>query len=166
MNINFKIAYIFILFALTACINTNGDQMSAIFFDGERYNDDRMFVIFVARCTTRETDEFVRTIIHYKDAPKKHNWCVATYKNVERYMAYRVDNFETELEAKEYLFKVEPQTPLISLGGNSPSKPMSFKGYSIWKEENYYKDYDYKKMFPFVGEKPEEVITRWKNKKQ
>ncbi len=143
-------------------MNSTGTEMSELFFDGEIYNDDRIFVLFIAKCTTRETDEFIATTIHYETTPNDAGWCVATFRNVERYRAYRIDSFDTKAEAEEYLAEVEPITPLISLGGKSPAHPMPLEKYSKWKSDNNFKEYDHKTMFPTDVKKPEETITRWK----
>jgi len=162
MSIFLKINNLAMFLVLLISCNVNGAEMKGLYFNGEQYNDDRMFVLFVAKCTTSENDELISTTIHYESAPSNHKWCVATFKNVKRYMAYRVDVFDTEKEAVEYLEKVEPQTPLISLGGDSPINSMSFEEYIIWKKDKKYKDYNYKEMFLPGSKKPEETITKWK----
>lgn len=109
--------------------------MDTYFFNDRQYNDDRMFVMFLARCTISEDEEFIITKIHYENILPNFKWCVATFRNVERYTAYRVDSFDSELEALEYLEAVEPETPLISLNGHSPEIPLSFNEYCTWKKK-------------------------------
>jgi hypothetical protein len=116
-------------------------------FNGEKYNDDRMFVMIVAQCNRSEDDEFIITKIYHESNLSNMEWCVVTFRNVERYRAYRVDLFSSKEEANNYLEKIEPETPLISLGGISPKNPLTFDEYREWKKNNQFKDYDYKKMF-------------------
>ncbi len=121
--------------------------MNKYYFNGRQYNDDRIFVVFISKCTRSEDDEFITTKIHHEANLPNAKWCVATFRNVERYSAYRVDHFDSELAAKQYLEVIEPETPLISLNGKSPEIPLSFNEYSEWKKNNHLKDYDYKTMF-------------------
>ena len=139
-----------------------GADMNELLFDGEQYNDDRLFVLIVAKCTIRESDEYIRKTIYHGVAPQNHKWCVVTFRNVERYRGVIVDDFSTKREAETYLADVEPQTPLISLGGNSPSHPMSIQSYSKWKKENNFKEYDYREMFPDGVNNPSETLTQIK----
>lgn len=121
--------------------------MNEYYFNGKKYNDDRMFVLFVAKCTRSEDDEFIITEIHHAANSSNGKWCVVTFRNVERYSAYRVDHFNSEQEAKNYLEKIEPETPLISLDGQSPKNPLAFNVYTEWKKNNQFKDYNYREMF-------------------
>jgi len=90
-------------------------------FNGEVYNDDRMFVLYVCKCTVSEKHDCLSTTIYHDEEPENYKWCLVTYRNVARYRAYRVDHFNTENEAKGYMLQVEPETPLISLGGGAKS---------------------------------------------
>ncbi|MBV2089327.1 MAG: hypothetical protein KUF72_00405 [Candidatus Thiodiazotropha sp. (ex Ctena orbiculata)] len=132
--------------------------MAEIEFNGERYNDDRMFVLYICRCTVRVSDEYEITAIYHEDAPKESHWCLITFKNVSRYIAHRVDHFETRREAEIYAAHIEPQTPLISMGGESPTNPIAITDYLKWKHENKFQEYDYKKMFPQGVKNPQENI--------
>jgi len=132
--------------------------MSKWGFDDEIYNDDRMFVTGVYKCSVNEDEDCIATIIHHTNPPKEHKWCVAIFRNVSRYRALRAYNFDTEIEAKQALAEIEPTTPLISLGGNGPKSPMSYDEYLKWKTDNNLQDYDYKKMFPADTVNPEDTI--------
>ena len=136
--------------------------MNKNIFNGEQYNDDRMFVLTLAKCTIREDADVIETVIHYEDVPTNFIWCVVTYKNVKRYMATRVDPFNSKNEAMLYIEHVEPQTPLISLDGNSPTTPLQYEKYLSWKQSSNFKEYDYKKMFQKGGSKPREILLRQK----
>jgi len=116
-------------------------------YNGESYYDDRMFVLSVFKCTVEIRDDVLMTTIYHEKVPENHIWCVVTFKNVTRYMGVRVDRFETEDEAISYMKKVEPGVPLINLGGRSPKIPFSYDKFVKWKENNNFKEYDYKKMF-------------------
>lgn len=60
--------------------------MNEIGFNGEIYNDDRMFVLYVCKCTVDIDDDVISTTIYHEDAPENHKWCVVTYRNVTRYI--------------------------------------------------------------------------------
>ena len=136
--------------------------MNDLFFNGEQYNDDRMYVLTLAKCTMKEDAESIETIIYHEDIPDNYIWCVVTYRNVKRYSATRVDPFNSKNEAESYLEHVEPQTPLISLGGRTPSNLLPYGKYVEWKNNNNFKEYDYKKMFKSGGSKPREFLVQQK----
>ncbi len=136
--------------------------MTGIEFEGELYNDDRMFVLYLCKCTIEEDDDSVSTTIHHEDVPVGFIWSVATFKNTPRYMLYKIDHFESEDEAKAYLAHVEPTTPQTSLGGQSPNRPLSNQDYDDWKDENGFKEYDYKAMFLDDSVNPKDRMTRSK----
>lgn len=130
----------------------------AILFQGEAYNDDRMFVLSISRCTVRVDAEILETVIHHEDAPPGHIWCVVTHRNTSRYPVTRVDHFATPEEARDYMHFVEPNTPRISLGGESPAPAPTYDDFSAWKVANRLQEYDYRKMFTPGGANPQEVV--------
>ena len=132
--------------------------MDEIEVNGERYHDDRMFILYVCRCTVEIDGDVVSTTIYHEEAPINHKWCVVTYKNVTRYPPTRVDYFDSENEAVAYVKKVEPGVPLISLGGRSPHPPLPYEQFVKWKEENGFREYDYRQRYPPGGTNPCEVI--------
>jgi len=136
--------------------------MSKCELDGEIYNDDRMFVMSICKSTVSEDKDCLTTTIHYKKIPHTYKWCVVTFRNVPRYRAHRADSFDTEAEAKQFLAQVEPLTPLVSLGGKSPSDPLLHVEYTKWKEINEFKEYNYNKMFPSDVGCPQEIIYQYK----
>lgn len=139
--------------------------MNGIEFNGETYNDDRLFVLYISKCTVTITeDNMVETTIYHEKAPEANKWCLVTYRNVARYPAIRVDNFESFKAAEDYMKKVEPTVPLISLGGKSPSATLPYDQFLKWKAKNHFKEYDYKKMYLSGGVNPREVVyskKRW-----
>ncbi len=133
--------------------------MTGIEFDGEIYNDDRLFVLHISKCTVRiAEDDVTETTIYHEEAPRVVKWCVVTYRNVERYPAIRVDHFESFKAAEDYMKEVEPTVPLISLGGKSPKNPLPYDQFLKWKSENHLKEYDHRKMYQTGGANPKEVI--------
>ena len=160
--------------------------MATIEYDGHLYYDDRLYILNVAACTVdldhmldgdREIEYFTYHI-HHENPPDKHLWCVVTYHNTERYLADRIDVFETKSEAEDYKIAVEPGCPLISLDGNGwrpikrslrdryseksvPNHPFEnypFEDYVTdqaaylkWKEQQDFEEYDYQKMSVFFG---------------
>ena len=69
-------------------------QSKTIEFQGQKYFDDRLYVLYL--CAGKvESDKSgsVWTTIYHENPPVEHIWCVATYKNCQRYPLYRVDSF-------------------------------------------------------------------------
>ena len=134
-------------------------MMTEVTFRGERYRDDRMFVLHCCKCTVAELPEgAVETTIYHEEAPPDHGWCVATYRNTGRCPIYRVDPFESASGARRHIEGVEPQTPLVSLGGRSPIVPLSYPQFVAWKNDNGLKDYDYAAMYTPGGSNAREII--------
>jgi hypothetical protein len=127
-------------------------------FEGETYNDDRMFVLYVAPCTVRLDDDVEETVIYHEGPPSSHQWCLVTYRNVPRYRAVRVDHFGSREAAESYRRKVEPTVPLISLGGSAPRSPLSYDSFVEWKIKNGLAEYDYRKMYSEGGSRPQEIM--------
>jgi hypothetical protein len=118
-----------------------------------------MFVLHIARCTIREVDEsMIETTIHHEQIPDDHLWCLVTYRNTARYPAVRVDHFPNREAAEQYRRRVEPEVPLVSLGGRAPAKTPSYEAFAAWKKAQNLKDYDYRSMFS-GGSNPREVVT-------
>lgn len=132
--------------------------MNEIEFNGEIYHDDRMFVLYLCKCTVDINEDIMITTIYHEEAPENHKWCIVTYKNIARYLATRVDHFNSENEAIAYIKQVEPQVPLISLGGRSPETPLPYDHFVIWKERNKFKEYDYGKLYLPDGTNRKEII--------
>ena len=51
-------------------------------------------------------------------------------------VSLRVDRFTCESEVIEFIKKVEPETPRISLGGKSPFPIPSYEDHLKWIKEN------------------------------
>jgi hypothetical protein len=116
-------------------------------YEGIVYNDDRMFVLYLCKCTISENDEFIVTTIHHNETPRGAIWSVITFRNNERYTAVKGSHFESKEEAEAFTREIEPQTPLVSLNGSPPLEPLSYQEFLSWKERNNFEEYDYKKMF-------------------
>ncbi len=143
-------------------MNKNSEKCN---FEGQEYFDDRLFVLYLCKGTVEiETGEdgLVWTRIYHEEDPKKHVWCVVTYRNCNRYPLYRIDSFYKKEDAQQYIKEVEPETPLISLGGKSPAAPLSHKEYKTWKEENGLNDYNWRSMYSLDGTNAFETVTHTK----
>ncbi len=128
-------------------------------FRGETYNDDRMYVVHVARCTVGIEGASTVTTVYHETPPDGCTWCVVTYKNVAQYRATRIDHFPTLEAAQRHRELVEPQTPLVSLGGKSPGRPMGYKDYVLWKAGQGMRDFDYRRVFSKDGSHAREIIV-------
>ena len=77
--------------------------MSKRHFQRETYNDDRMYVLRIARCTVKPAaDDTAGTTVYYENVPDDALWCLVTYRNTARYPATRVDHFDSAAEARSY----------------------------------------------------------------
>ena len=126
-------------------------------FDGNLYNDDRMFVLYIAPCIFSEDSENITYQVYHEKPPPEHTWCIVTYRNTERYPASKVDTFNSKEEAEKYKANVEPSCPLVSLRGE-PKKFRSYEEYISWKEWQDFEEYDYKKVFTPGGSNPSETM--------
>jgi hypothetical protein len=91
-----------------------------LLYDGELYNDDRLF------------------ILDYGIAGEQveQGWYVVTRRNTQRFPPFRVDRFASESEVIDFIKRVEPETPRISLGGKSPSPMPSYDEHLKWLKDN------------------------------
>ena len=131
--------------------------MAHVEFDGRTYNDDRIYVFYIAPCTEEIEAEYVHYRIYHNNPPAEYKWCLVTYRNTERYPVSRLDAFETKTGAQEYQKRVEPTTPLISLYARQSR--MTYDEFVDWKNQQNFKEYDYKKMYLGGGENHTELIT-------
>jgi hypothetical protein len=141
-------------------------QAKTIEFQGQRYFDDRMFVLYLCKGTVEiepDNDGVVWTKIYHEKAPDNHIWCVVTYRNCNRYPLYRVDSFYEKKVAEKYIREIEPETLLISLGGEPPTLPLAYEDYSDWKQKNGLKDYDWKSLYFTDGTNASESIGQTKD---
>ena len=128
-------------------------------FNGDVYNDDRLFVLYLCKCTVDVRGDLITTTVYHQGAPEDYVWCLVTYRNLLRYNPVKVDHFHSENDARAYMKIVEPQVPLISLGGRPLNPPLTYEQFLSWKERNSFKEYDYKEMYPDGAASPSEIIV-------
>jgi len=134
-----------------------------ITFREKQYFDDRLFVLYLCKGKVDpESDGLIATTIYHEQAPEKHIWLVVTYRNCHRYPLYRIDHFYKKEDAISYIKLIEPETPLVSLGGVSPKPPLSYKEYLSWKDANNFKDYDWQSLYSSDRANAFEVIYQTK----
>lgn len=133
-------------------------------FDGEAYFDDRLYVLYLCKgiVSEGEHDGTVVTTIYHEQPPKEYIWCLLTYRNCNRYPLASINHFQHEEDATDYLKRIEPETPLISLNGNSPRSPLIYEKYVEWKRSNNFAEYDYKSLYLPGGTNPTETIYQTK----
>jgi hypothetical protein len=140
-----------------------GVGAAVINFKGLRYYDDRLFVLSLCRGKIKvNTDGTVESIIFHVPDGVDFIWCLATYRNSEKYPLANLHHFESKDEAQRYLELVEPTVPLISLNGQAPNPPLSYADYIVWKRQNNMSEYDYRKVYLPGGENPCELIVQSK----
>jgi hypothetical protein len=84
-------------------------------WQGQLYRDDRLFILDLQPAQKN----------------KQHVWAVTTRRNVDGFPPVRVDDFPTREAAIAFIQKIEPETPRISLGGNSPQHPLAYADYLV-----------------------------------
>jgi hypothetical protein len=62
---------------------------------------------------------------------KQPVWAVTTRCNVDGFPPFRVDEFPTKEAAMAFIQKIEPETPRISLRGNSFKRLLAYSDYLI-----------------------------------
>lgn len=128
-------------------------------FQGQFYFDDRLYVLYLCKVTAEiKSDGFISTAIYHEEALDNYRWCIVTYRNCSRYPVFSTKLFDSKDEANAYIRKIEPETPLISLNGKSPSNSASYEEYLCWKKNNNFKEYDYRTMYTLDGNNPKEII--------
>ena len=127
------------------------------------YNDDRMFLLAVypARLV-KDAEENHQTAVFYDQKPEPCLWAVLTIQNTPDYPLVGINHFETEEQARTYKIGLERWGPLHSLGGRSPTAPMSIEDYKAWKEENRLSDFDPTKVPRLDVENRIELVTQTK----
>ena len=133
-------------------------------YNGELYNDDRIFVYNINQCQVEDTYDSIAYRIPFEKALDNPQWCLVMYRNTPDYRIVDVFHFESQEEAKKFLQYIEPRTPLISLNGEKPIEPLNYNDYVQWKKSNQFSEYDYRKVFvPFGGmpiENPTEIFNK------
>ena len=86
-----------------------------IFWQGTMYRDDRVFILDLQLAS-----KGVRQV-----------WAVTTRRNIDGFPPFRVDDFESRERAVEFIQRIEPTTPRISLGGKPPENPVSYDEYVL-----------------------------------
>ena len=121
--------------------------MSKIEFEGDLYNDDRIYVLKIrlGKCQnlTGITQYTFSEPVSSTKSPE-YKWCLTTHRNTERYPITRVDSFDSKEDAEKYLRGVEPSTPLISLDGKRSE--MTYDEFINWKKKQGLKEYDMNKL--------------------
>ncbi len=135
--------------------------MQDLVLNGEQYRDDRMFVLYLSKCTRTEVGGgMFETTIYHDEAPANHIWCLVTYRNTRQYPIHRVNHFGSLREARAYMERVEPQTPLVSLGGRSPASPLPYEQFVEWKSRNRMQEFNPSEVYsPGLSNAREIVIT-------
>lgn len=137
------------------------NQPKMIRFQEQEYFDDRLFVLYLCEGkvdVTPDSDGIIWTTIYHEQAPADCIWCVVTYKNCIGYPIADVRHFTSRERAAVYIWHIEPETPLISLGGRSSNPPMPYQDYAAWKKENNFKEFDFQNVYTPGGSNAEEII--------
>ena len=135
-------------------------------FKGLDYRDDRLFVLYVAKCYLAPPEKGMAHTTIFHEEPHsppspgdKELWCVITYRNVERYPISRLAHFSSKSLAETYLKNTEPTTPLISLEGKALSPRPTLEEWAGLKKKFGWKEYDYRLMYLPGGRNPSEAFV-------
>jgi hypothetical protein len=113
-------------------------------FEGETgypYRDDRMFVLgietnFEKLRTEGGVGGYVSSLNGRREPDPNSPVLLATYRNTINLPSIRVDEFKTYIEACEYVRRVEPTCPRLSLGGEGPQPTPSWDEHLAWLHSN------------------------------
>ena len=101
------------------------------------YRDDRMYVMRITAGSRRVSGDLEEAVTGLQ--PNSHGWSEAvllvTYRNVPSLPAVRSDSFDSFEDAIEYVKRVEPTCPRISLDGGSPDPTPSWQEHLEWLQE-------------------------------
>lgn len=95
-------------------------KTKSFMWDGKLFNDDRLFILD----------------LQLADKNGVEVWAVVTRWNHEGMPPYKVNDFPTQMEAIRFIKEIEPQTPRISLSGESPSPSISYLDYLELAKKN------------------------------
>ncbi len=102
-------------------------------YGGEIYRDDRLHVMRVASNFTKEADGAVTVALSAEPEIDAHKPVVlVTYRNLLSLPAVRVDDFPSLSAAIDYIKRVEPTCPRVSLGGRSPEPTPPWQEHLEW----------------------------------
>jgi hypothetical protein len=140
--------------------NVDQDPIPLIEFEGFEYNDDRMFILSLQRCSAVDADEMTIITVQYNKLDVTTHWCVITYRNIPSFPSTRVNLFDEKEEAQAFLDDIERSAPRVSLDGEPPVPLMEPDEFKKWKTDNSLKEYDYKKVFNRLGggDNPQEIF--------
>lgn len=110
-------------------LNTKQDELNEYYEACERlqahYFDDRVYLYEISRGLSGSVLEVER----------KETWYVVSRRNVHRYPLVGIAEFGTYAEALEFLRKVAPATPRVSLGHRPPDPVPSWEEYQEWVDQ-------------------------------
>lgn len=89
-------------------------------FEGKLYNDNRIFVQNYSKGSVQ------------KNNIRQKKYLLITYRNTIQLPATRSDEFETKDELLNYIKKIEPDTPLISINGEKLNIPDNEDRWQYW----------------------------------
>ncbi len=99
----------------------------------DEYRDDRMYVMRISSKFEKMNDRLISASIKEdKSAIAKGAVVLVTYRNTYSLPAIRVDEFESLDEAINYVMRVEPTCPRVSLGGSGPNPTPSWESHLDW----------------------------------
>ncbi len=109
-------------------LKTSEDELNEYYEARERlqsdYFDDRVYVHEINRGTSRSL----------LGGESRQTWAVIARRNVHRYPPVSIAEFDTFAEADEFLRRVLPATPRVSLGHRPPDPLPSWEEYRAWAD--------------------------------
>lgn len=101
--------------------------------DPDQYRDDRMYVMRLTSSFTIDEDGVITASMKRGEEiiPGKPLLLI-TYRNTQKLPAVRTDEFQSLQEALNYIQRVEPTCPRISLGGASPNPTPTWAEHLQW----------------------------------
>jgi hypothetical protein len=99
----------------------------------DTYRDDRMYVMRIASNFTKDADGAVTVPMRVESVIDLSKPVVLiTYRNTPNLPAVRVDDFPSGREALDYIMRVEPTCPRVSLGKRPPEPTPTWQEHLDW----------------------------------
>jgi hypothetical protein len=107
--------------------------MTSYIPDADDYRDDRMYVMRLTSDFSKSDDGRISASMNPEATPADDGLVLLiTYRNTSSLPAVRVDDFASLGEAVDYVMRVEPTCPRISLNGKPPYPVPSWEDHLSW----------------------------------
>lgn len=134
--------------------------MEPVFFSGQMYLDDRMYVNSVWPCVVEQAGDEEKTTIYYGDPPPDHQHCVVTYRNIRTYPITGCSVYSSFEEAAWCAQNLCRDTPMVSCGGKAVEPRPSWEEHLALCNSNGWEEFDPSQVFLPGGINRREILIK------